>query len=717
MGILSGIVSYLFGLVLNLLDACIDGFLGALGFDLDTFESYFPAARDYHDVIIGFAIGLLFIMLIFQIFRNFGIVLEMEAEDPLKMVGKTALFLGMIVYSRSIMNFIIKLLVDPYAIFLGTASAPYEFKLMTIVTSMFNSVFSNPFMSIVALIMFLVLGWQFLKLTVECVERYVVFYFVLYCAPVVFATGAFKSTAQILKSWTRMLASQAILLLLNIWSIKLFTSFMPVFEQDASNLVFNFLLGYAFLKFAQKADTLLRILGLNTASTGDMVRSLGGTVASIALAVKSIGNMAQSAGKAAGNIFGGGSKGGGDGSGGSGGGGDNSEVGGMRNNRGGPGGDGGGGAPGGNTGDIGGVTNPGISASKRAFASEVLNSARSQMPGAFGGGPGGPTMGQPGKPNSGGGSGGQTADGPNEGGADGVQESAEGGANGNIAMEPGKQPDGMKGANPGAGGNADPSQIDMETKEGLDNLAHALPHNKYDPDTKKFSGGGFPEFTGENANIIGSAQMPPAEGVHQSTMKMPDGTTGTVYQNEDTGDAHVVQFGSVDNGVIQGTISSLDPSTGGTGEDFAFKAVHSSVPGAEGFSQNSVPISDGFGGTYHVSSGGNTDIFASPAATGGGSAGASSYTPGQASKMAGPAAPAPSGGAQASPFTGTAGGGISSETGSVAPSDGATPGVRVPGITPGLDIMSSIDGLPRFQEFGQNKPICIPEDCAHHLRS
>ncbi|PNF16733.1 hypothetical protein B7P43_G00857 [Cryptotermes secundus] len=34
-----------------------------------------------------------------------------------------------------------------------------------------------------------------------------------------------------------------------------------------------------------------------------------------------------------------------------------------------------------------------------------------------------------------------------------------------------------------------------------------------------------------------------------------------------------------------------------------------------------------------------------------------------------------------------------------------------------LYITSSIDGLPRFQEFGQNKPLCIPEDCAYHLRS
>jgi len=28
-----------------------------------------------------------------------------------------------------------------------------------------------------------------------------------------------------------------------------------------------------------------------------------------------------------------------------------------------------------------------------------------------------------------------------------------------------------------------------------------------------------------------------------------------------------------------------------------------------------------------------------------------------------------------------------------------------------LDITSSSDGLPRFQEFDQNQPLCIPEDC------
>ena len=136
MGSLSDVVSYLFGLALNLLDAAINGFLGALGFDLDTFEHYFPAAADYHEVIVGFAVSLLFIMLVFQLFRNFGVVLDMEAEDPLKILGKTALFLGMIVYSRSVVNLLLQLMADPYAIFLDVAPAPYEFKLLTLATAM-----------------------------------------------------------------------------------------------------------------------------------------------------------------------------------------------------------------------------------------------------------------------------------------------------------------------------------------------------------------------------------------------------------------------------------------------------------------------------------------------------------------------------------------------------------------------------------------------------
>ena len=625
MGILSGVVSYLFGLCLNLLDAAIDGFLGALGFDLDTFESYFPAAKEYYEVIIGFAIGILFIMLVFQIFRNFGVMLDMEAEDPLKIVGKSILFFGMIISSRSIVNLILGLLTDPYAIFLNTASTPYDFELLTLATSMFTSTFSNPFMAIVSLILMIVLGWQFLKLTVECVERYIVFYFVCYCAPVVFATGAFKSTAQIFKSWCRMLGSQAVLLLLNIWSIKLFMSFMPVFENNGDDMVFHFIIGFAFLKFAQKADTLLRILGLNTASTGDMVRSLGGTIAGIAMAIKSATGMAKGVSAAAGKIFGGGASNATNNSGGVGNGG--SDISGMA-----------GGsqtAPNGNSpgdnGNLGGVTSSGISSAKQSYVNDVMNSARNQMSS----GSESETLGNSSSDNSNDSSGATSSgnfntleDQAQNGvypptGNSGIEH--EGGSDGNIAMESDSVPKNIK----------DPSKINSETMEGLSNLAHGMPHDKYDPVKKSFSGGGFPEFKGEDANIIGASQLTPANGFNQSVMKMADGSTGTVYQNQETGEAHVVQFASVDNGVVQGTISEINSATGQMGEDFAFKAVHDSVPGAESFSSSSVQVKDSSGGAYHVATGAQTSFFSSMSDGATQQSSGSAYTPGGTSKMAG----------------------------------------------------------------------------------
>jgi hypothetical protein len=174
-----------------------------------------------------------------------------------------------------------------------------------------------------------------------------------------------------------------------------------------------------------------------------------------------------------------------------------------------------------------------------------------------------------------------------------------------------KEQDGIRMNREGESTQRSHSSINGDTREKLAHLAHGMPHNQYDPVKKSFSGGGFQEFTGENANIIGSTQMPPAEGFTQSQVKMPDGSFATMYCNDDTGESHLVQFGSVDNGVIQGTISSIDGETGKAGDNMAFKAVHESVPGAASFSSHAAPVSDGSGGAYYVATGGEHSFFQS----------------------------------------------------------------------------------------------------------
>lgn len=93
----------------------------------------------------------------------------------------------------------------------------------------------------------------------------------------------------------------------------------------------------------------------------------------------------------------------------------------------------------------------------------------------------------------------------------------------------------------------------------------------------------------------------------------------------------MVQFSSVDNGVIQGTISKIDPATGKMGDAQSFKAVHSSIPGAESFSSHTVPVRDPSGGVYHVATKADTAIFS--AANDTGTVSSSAYTPGGGSKM------------------------------------------------------------------------------------
>lgn len=186
----------------------------------------------------------------------------------------------------------------------------------------------------------------------------------------------------------------------------------------------------------------------------------------------------------------------------------------------------------------GGVTLLGITAAKQGFVADVMRAARSRMDG-------GPfTIEEP-----------PAADNKTGGVEENGQKKPTEVQEGKISLEQGAD-HGKTGAAAGF------RNLDDETLERLSNLAHGLPHDKFDPEKGTSSGGGFPAFTGEDANLIGASQLTPAEGVERSMLKRADGSTDTVYRRPDTGEAHMVQFSSVDNGVIQGTTSPIDPTTG-----------------------------------------------------------------------------------------------------------------------------------------------------------
>lgn len=87
----------------------------------------------------------------------------------------------------------------------------------------------NGSVAIIALILLIVLAWNYIKLLLEAGERYILLAVLVFTAPVAFAMGSSKSTSKIFESWCRMLGGQIFLLIMNVWCLRLFTNMIGNF--------------------------------------------------------------------------------------------------------------------------------------------------------------------------------------------------------------------------------------------------------------------------------------------------------------------------------------------------------------------------------------------------------------------------------------------------------------------------------------------------------
>lgn len=139
-----------------------------------------------------------------------------------------------------------------------------------------------------------------------------------YTSPLAYAMGGSKATNQVFKSWCRMVGSQLLLLVLNVWFLRAFDSSVGQFIGNGGALasgggsVFLWLFcALAFLKTAQKFDSYLAAMGLNVAQTGSsmamemvmaarVLSGLGGGAKSAGSVFRSGGSAASSAATGAG---------------------------------------------------------------------------------------------------------------------------------------------------------------------------------------------------------------------------------------------------------------------------------------------------------------------------------------------------------------------------------------------------------------------------------
>lgn len=232
MGILDKIVEWIATQVMNLLDMISTSVLGALGCNMDSFLRYFPAAETMYSVFVALAIGLILLNWVWNLFKNFGLVAGLEAEDPIKLSIRSVLFIFLAFFSSDIVNIALDIGGTPYNWILTSDLPPLSFSSFNSVIVTILGVVANGSVAIIALILLIILAWNYIKLLFEAAERYVLLGVLVFTAPVAFATGSAQSTSNIFKSWCRMFAGQMFLLVMNAWCLRLFTSMVGTFLSN-----------------------------------------------------------------------------------------------------------------------------------------------------------------------------------------------------------------------------------------------------------------------------------------------------------------------------------------------------------------------------------------------------------------------------------------------------------------------------------------------------
>lgn len=242
-------------------------------------EEYFPFVTQAFSILQYTAWAFLFIITVWQLFRVFGGPIT-EAENPWHLVARSSIFGLLIGYAKPIFLLVLDIARAPYTALMDASMDPGDFTFAGVEQTLSNGL--TTLISVVSivglllqLILFISLGWNYFKLLLEVVERYVVVGVLCYTSPLAFAMGGSKATNQVFKSWCRMVGSQLLLLVLNVWFLRAFNSSVGAFAANggatttgAGNIFLWMFCALAFLKTAQKFDTYLASMGLSVAQTG-----------------------------------------------------------------------------------------------------------------------------------------------------------------------------------------------------------------------------------------------------------------------------------------------------------------------------------------------------------------------------------------------------------------------------------------------------------------
>lgn len=301
--IFEGIVTWVSSIVSQMMDAVSGLFLNALGTDMTAMEEYFPFVTKAYDIMQYTAWAILFLITVWQLFRVFGGPIT-DAENPWTLIARSSLFALLIAYAKPIFLITLDIARAPYTALMDVTMTAEDFTFAGIEQALTSGLVTIVSIATVVgllllIILMIALGWNYFKLLLETVERYIVVGVLCYTSPLAFSMGASKATMQVFKSWCRMVGSQLLLLVMNVWFLRGFSSSVGQYIGNGGALstgqgsVFLWLFcAIAFLKTAQRFDSYLASIGLNVAQTGS---SMGMEMLMAARVISGIGGGPRSA--------------------------------------------------------------------------------------------------------------------------------------------------------------------------------------------------------------------------------------------------------------------------------------------------------------------------------------------------------------------------------------------------------------------------------------
>ena len=259
--IFQGFAEWAYELVLECWEYFSTALLDIMSMDYAYMKSHVPVMDDIIQVLMAVGWALLIGNLVFQALKSMMSGLGFEGEDPKLLFTRSFVFSFLLLASPQICEIGLSIT----ARIIDLLQVPTAVHVRLVDKSIFGTLTAS---WLLAILFGIIIIFKTLRLLLEIAERYVILAVLTMTAPLAFAMGGSKSTADIFTGWCRMYGSMCLLMVTNVIFFKMLLSVLSTVPSGLDVFLWIVLI-LTLVKVARKADAIITRIGLNPAITGD----------------------------------------------------------------------------------------------------------------------------------------------------------------------------------------------------------------------------------------------------------------------------------------------------------------------------------------------------------------------------------------------------------------------------------------------------------------